>query len=260
MIGNVKNLFDLSGKVALVTGGGQGLGRGIAEGFAQFGAAVSVVDLNLETSHTVVEGINAAGGQAIAVQCDVSKQDQAQTAVAKTLKEFGKIDVLAAVAGIGDRNPAEEMTLEQWERVIAINLSGVWFFDQEVGKHMIERGEGGCIVNMASIAGQVGITTGNANYCASKGGVIALTRTLAVEWARFNIRVNAIAPVQFRTPLIIDLIENKPEVLDYFLERIPLGRIGEVHEVVGPAVFLASEASSMVTGSVLNVDGGRMVA
>lgn len=260
MLGNMKNLFDLTGKIALVTGGGQGLGRGIAEGFAQFGAAISVVDLNPETSHEVAEGISAVGGQAIAVQCDVSHQDQVQSAVAKTLKEFGKIDILAAVAGIGDRNPAEEMTLEQWQRVIDINLSGVWYFDQEVGKHMIERGEGGCIVNMASIAGQVGITTGNANYCASKGGVIALTRTLAVEWARFNIRVNAIAPVQFRTPLIIDLIENNPDVLDYYLERIPLGRIGEVHEVVGPAVFLASEASSMVTGSVLNVDGGRMVA
>jgi gluconate 5-dehydrogenase len=260
MIGDVRNLFNLTGKVALVTGGGQGLGRGIAEGFAQFGAVVSVVDLNPETSHKVVEGINVAGGQAIAVQCDVSKQDQVQAAVAKTLNEFGKIDVLAAVAGIGDRNPAEEMTLEQWERVIAINLSGVWFFDQEVGKHMIERGEGGSIINMASIAGQVGLKTGNANYCASKGGVIALTRTLAVEWSRFNIRVNAIAPVQFMTPLITELIERKPEVLDYFLENIPLGRIGEVREIVGPAVFLASEASSMVTGIVLNVDGGHTAA
>lgn len=260
MLGNLKNIFDLTGKYALVTGGGQGLGQAIAEGFAQFGAAVSVVDLNPETAQRVAEGIRAAGGQAMAAQCDVSQPDQVQSAVARTVKEFGRIDILAAVAGIGDRNPAEEMTLKQWERVININLSGVWYFDQEVGKHMIERGEGGCIVNMASIAGQVGITTGNANYCASKGGVIALTRTLAVEWARFKIRVNAIAPVQFRTPLIIDLIEKKPEVLDYFLERIPLGRIGEVHEIVGPAVFLASEAASMVTGTVLNVDGGRMVA
>ncbi len=219
-----------------------------------------MVDLNPETSHAVVEGINAAGGQAIALQCDVSKQDQVQAAIAKMLEQFGKIDVLAAVAGIGDRNPAEEMTLEQWERVIAINLSGVWFFDQEVGKHMIERAEGGSIINMASIAGQVGLKTGNANYCASKGGVIALTRTLAIEWSRFNIRVNAIAPVQFKTPLITELIERKPEVLDYFLENIPLGRIGEVREIVGPAVFLASEASSMVTGIVLNVDGGHTAA
>jgi NAD(P)-dependent dehydrogenase (short-subunit alcohol dehydrogenase family) len=260
MIGNLKNLFDLTGKVALVTGGGQGLGRGIAEGFAQYGAAVSVVDVNPETSQHAADGIKAAGGQAIAVQCDVSKRDQAQAAVAETLKEFNKIDILAAVAGIGDRNPAEEMTPDQWDRVIAINLSGVWFFDQEVGKHMIERGEGGSIINMASIAGQVGLKTGNANYCASKGGVIALTRNLAIEWARFNIRVNAIAPVQFMTPLITELIDRRPEVLDYFLENIPLGRIGEVREIVGPAVFLASEASSMVTGIVLNVDGGHTAA
>jgi NAD(P)-dependent dehydrogenase (short-subunit alcohol dehydrogenase family) len=236
------------------------LGRGIAEGFAQFGATVSVVDISPETSQQVAEGINAAGGHAIAVQCDVSNQDQVGAAVAKTLKEFGKIDVLAAVAGIGDRSPAEEMTPGQWERVININLSGVWFFDQEVGKHMIEQGEGGSIINMASIAGQVGLKTGNANYCASKGGVIALTRDLAVEWSRFNIRVNAIAPVQFMTPLITELIDRKPEVLDYFLENIPLGRIGEVREIVGPAIFLASEASSMVTGIVLNVDGGHTAA
>jgi NAD(P)-dependent dehydrogenase (short-subunit alcohol dehydrogenase family) len=260
VIGNVKSLFDLTGKVALVTGGGQGLGRGIAEGFAQYGATVSVVDINPETSKQVTERINTAGGQAIAVQCDVSKKAEVQAAVSKTLQELGKIDVLAAIAGIGDRNPAEEMTSEQWDRVININLSGVWFFNQEVGKHMIERGAGGSIINMASIAGQVGLKTGNANYCASKGGVIALTRNLAIEWSRFNIRVNAIAPVQFRTPLITELIERKPEVLDYFLENIPLGRLGEIREIVGPAVFLASEASSMVTGIVLNVDGGHTAA
>jgi NAD(P)-dependent dehydrogenase (short-subunit alcohol dehydrogenase family) len=140
--------------------------------------------------------------------------------------------------------------------VLAVNLRGVWLCDQAVGKQMIARGQGGSIINMASIAGQVGLTTGNANYSASKGGVIALTRCLAIEWARFRIRVNAIAPVQFKTPLVLNLIKQKPETLDYFLQNIPLGRLGEVEEIVGPAVFLASDASSMVTGHVLNVDGG----
>jgi len=258
MIGDVKTLFDLTGKVALVTGGGQGLGEAIAQGFAQFGAAISVVDINQETAHSVADGIQAAGGQAIAIECDVSKEDQAKAAVAKTLQEFGKIDILSAVAGVADRNPAEEMSVAQWDRVIAINLRGIWLFDQEVGKHMIERGQGGSIINMASVVGQVGIKTGNANYAASKSGIIGLTRTLAVEWARFNIRVNAIAPIQFKTPLVVNLITRKPETLDYFLAHIPLGRLGEVREMVGPAVFLASEASSMVTGTVLDVDGGHL--
>jgi gluconate 5-dehydrogenase len=149
------------------------------------------------------------------------------------------------------------MTLEQWDRVIAINLRGVWLFDQAVGQHMIARGEGGTIINMASIAGQVGLTTGNANYSASKGGVIALTRDLAIEWAKYNIRVNAIAPVQFKTPLVQKLIEQKPKTEEYFLSNIPLNRIGEVWEIVGASVFLTSRASSMVTGIVLNVDGGH---
>jgi len=113
---------------------------------------------------------------------------------------------------------------------------------------------------MASIAGQVGLTTGNANYSASKGGIIALTRCLAVEWARFAIRVNAIAPVQFKTPLVLNLIKQKPETEDYFVRRIPLGRMGEVGEIVGPAIFLASSASSMVTGHILNVDGGAVAS
>ena len=220
-IGNVNNIFSLEDKVALVTGGGQGLGQGIAEGFAQFGAAVSVVDINYDNAQRVADSINTSGGKAIAVKCDVAKEDQAKSAVKKTIQEFGKIDVLAAVAGIGDRNPAEDMSLEQWDRVIAINLRGVWLFDQEVGRHMIERGQGGSIINMASIAGQVGLTTGNANYSASKGGVIALTRDLAIEWSKYNIRANALAPVQFKTPLIKKLIEQKPETEKYFLDNIP---------------------------------------
>lgn len=256
-IGDVKKIFSLEEKVVLVTGGGQGLGQAMAEGFTQFGAAVSIVDINLENAQGVADTINNNDGKAIALKCDVSQEDQVKATVEKTLHEFGKINCLAAVAGIGDRNPAEDMTLSQWDRVIAINLKGVWLFDQEVGRHMISRGDGGSIINMASIAGQVGLTTGNANYSASKGGVIALTRDLAIEWAKYNIRVNAIAPVQFKTPLVQKLIDKEPETEQYFLQNIPLNRIGEVWEIVGASVFLASEASSMVTGIVLNVDGGH---
>lgn len=252
---DLKNLFSLEGKTALVTGGGQGLGGAIAEGFAQFGADVSVVDINQDTADEVAATIQEMGRKAIAVQCDVSKEGQVTNTVERTIKELGKIDILAAVAGIGDRAKAEDMTMNQWNKVININLTGVWLFDQTVGKHMIDRKIQGNIINMASIAGQVGIKTGNANYCASKGGVISLTRLLAIEWAKYNIRVNAIAPVQFKTPLVLPLLEQ-PETVKYFLDAIPLNRFGEMDEIVGPAVFLASRAAAMVTGIVLNVDGG----
>jgi len=260
MIGNLEDRFSLKGMVGLVTGGGQGLGGAIALGLAQHGAKVAVVDMNVDSAESIVDRINSSGGQALAIKCDVSQEDQAVETVAKAIAELGKIDVVVANAGIGDRNPAEEMTIEQWDRVMAVNLRGVWLFDQVVGKHMIERGEGGSIINMASVAAEVGLLTGNANYSASKGGVVSLTRALAVEWGRFSIRVNAIAPVQFRTPLIANLIRKKPDTEQYFLNRIPIGRIGELEDIVGPAVFLASKASAMVSGLTLKVDGACTVA
>jgi NAD(P)-dependent dehydrogenase (short-subunit alcohol dehydrogenase family) len=192
MRGDLSGLFSLAGEVALITGGGQGLGRAMAEGLARFGAAVSVVDVQPDAAQAVAEGITAAGGQAIAVECDVSSEAQVQTAIARTVEALGKIDVLIANAGISARSPAEEMTSEQWDRVMAINLRGIWLFDQETGKHMIRRGQGGRII--------------------------------------------------------------------YFLGNIPLGRLGEVEDIVGPAVFLASPASAMVTGHVLSVDGGHTAA
>ena len=247
-IGDVSNLFNLEGKTALVTGGGQGLGSAIAEGFAQFGADVAILDINLSAAESIAEEIRFLGRKAVGLNCDVSKEDQASRAIDKAINELGKIDILAAVAGIGDRATAEDMTMDQWDHVLDINLRGLWIFNQLIGRHLIERKTPGSIINMSSIAGQVGVK-------ASKGGVIALTRLLAVEWSKYNIRVNAIAPVQFKTPLIAGLLKS-PATADYFLSAIPLGRFGELHEIVGPAVFLASEAASMVTGIVLNVDGG----
>ncbi len=253
----MRNLFELQESVALVTGGGQGLGQAISEGLAAYGATVCVLDIDLEAARAVADGIGRTGGHATPIQCDVSQAEEAQAAVKQALDKFGKIDILVANAGIGDRSPAESMTIDQWDRVIGVNLRGIWLFDQAVGKHMIERKKAGSIINMASVAGQVGLTTGNANYAASKGGVIALTRCLAIEWATHGIRVNAIAPTHFRTPLVARAIERNPAVLEYFLGNIPLGRLGEAPDIVGAAVFLASSASAMVTGHVLNVDGGH---
>jgi NAD(P)-dependent dehydrogenase (short-subunit alcohol dehydrogenase family) len=254
---NISGLFSLEGKAAVVTGAGSGLGRAIAEGYAQTGAKVACVDISAKDVEAVTGGIEKDGGNAVPVICDVSVAEDVRKAVEASLKAFGAIDILVNNAGIGIRSNAEDMTDEMWDRVLDINLKGAFLFCREVGRHMIKRGEGGRIVNMASIGGLVGVETGNANYCASKGGIIAMTRTLAIEWAKHNILVNAIAPSHTRTPLIEKLMEQKPEVKRYFINNIPLGRLAEPIHIVGPAIFLASSAASFVTGHTLVVDGGH---
>jgi NAD(P)-dependent dehydrogenase (short-subunit alcohol dehydrogenase family) len=253
----LRKLFDLGGKTALVTGAGSGLGQAIAEGYAEFGASVAVVDINEERALEVAQGITRKGGAAIALACDVSDSAAVRTAVGTVAGELGPVDILLNNAGLGNRSPAEEMDDCQWDTVLTVNLKGAFCFCREVGAAMIERGQGGRIINMASIAGVVGIETGNANYAASKGGIIAMTRCLAIEWARHNILVNAIAPSHTRTPLIERLIKDKPDTETYFLNNIPLGRLGTVTDLVGPAVFLASDAAAFVTGHTLMVDGGH---
>jgi gluconate 5-dehydrogenase len=165
------------------------------------------------------------------------------------------VDILVNNAGIGRRAPAEEMTKRQWDDVLAVDLTGAFLFAQAVGRVMIGQG-GGRIINIASVAGQVGLKTGNANYCAAKGGLIALTRALALEWAQHGVLVNAVAPTHIHTPLIEGLLQD-PERKAYFLGNIPLGRLGEPREVVGPVIFLASNAATLITGATLNVDGGH---
>lgn len=254
---NYLDLFMLSGQKAIVTGAASGLGKALSLGLAEYGATVIAWDIDMDGALATAREILEDGGHATAQQCDVADPAAVRAAVSAAVEEHGSIDILITAAGIGMRASAESMSDEQWSRVLEINLTGTWACNQAVGRTMIERQVAGRIVNISSVAGLVGLTTGNANYAASKGGVNALMRTLAIEWAPFGIRVNAIAPTHFRTPLIEKAIAQDPTRLDYFLSNIPLGRLGESADIVGPAVFLSSRASAMVTGHVLVVDGGH---
>lgn len=257
MLRDVTGIFGLGGRSAIVTGAGSGLGRAIAEGFAQFGAQVAILDVDEAAARRVAEGILGAGGRAAVFRCDVADPADAAAAVGAAIDRLGRIHVLVANAGISDRAPAVEMSVEQWRRVIDVNLSGAWYTIQAVGRHMIAQGIRGSIVSISSAVSLVGIRTGNANYASSKGGLNALTRLLAIEWAERGIRVNAIAPTHIRTPLIEEKMRRDPAAAATFLGNIPLGRLGEPEDVVGAAIYLASDASSLVTGHVLCVDGGH---
>jgi NAD(P)-dependent dehydrogenase (short-subunit alcohol dehydrogenase family) len=249
MVG-ASELFSLTGRVAIVTGGASGLGRAIARGLAEAGASVVVADLaDADLDGAVAE----AGAQARAVAVDVTQREEVADLVSRA-SALGPIHVLVNSAGIGARGGAVDYPAELFERVLTVNLTGTFNCCQAVGRSMLDAGCGS-IVNIASIGGLVG-WAGSLGYQASKGGVVQLTRTLAVEWAPQGVRVNAIAPCTFETPVVARQRAAEPDLYPAMLARIPLGRFGEPSEIVGPALFLASDASSMVTGHILTVDGG----
>ncbi len=251
-------LFDLTGKVAIVTGSGRGLGKSIAIGLAREGADVVLCSRTAAQTEATAREIRALGRKALPIVVDTSKKADVDAMVAKAKAELGKIDVLVNNAGIDIIKPAVDYTEAEWDDILDINLKGYFLCAQAVGRVMIAQKKGSILMN-SSIAGSIGIK-GLVPYASSKGGVNQLVRTLAVEWAEHNVRVNAFSPGYFR-----NVMQGAENVHDEAKERhirewTPLGRRGEGEELVGPCVFLASDASSYVTGNILMVDGGWTAA
>jgi NAD(P)-dependent dehydrogenase (short-subunit alcohol dehydrogenase family) len=258
----VSALFALGGRVAVVTGAARGLGQAVALGLARHGADVALADLDGDALAETAELVRASGRRALAVATDVTDEQAVAELFARTERELGPPDALVNSVFTPVLTRPQELTLEQWERALRVNLTGYFLPARAAGRAMIARGQGGAIVNIASIAGTSALGRGNVAYSVSKGGVVQLTRELAVEWGRYGIRVNAIQPAQMRTPGFKARFENselEPDgLLEQMVEAIPLGRIGEPDDVVGPVVFLLSDAARMVNGVLLPVDGGNL--
>jgi len=257
MAKTIKELFDLTGKTAIVTGGSRGIGKEMAEGLAEAGASLMLCARREEWLNETVEELRGKGFRVEGKVCDVSIEADVQAVASETVETFGKIDILINNAGISWGAMPEEMPLAQWQKVIDVNLTGCFLFAQTVGREMLKTGSGS-IINIASIAGISSSANGPfyAGYVASKAGLIGLTRELAASWGRRGIRVNAIAPGFFHSRLadkVIDIYERSIQ------ENNVIPRIGEEGELKGAAVFLASDASSYITGQTIIVDGGMTI-
>jgi glucose 1-dehydrogenase len=245
----------LEDKVAIVTGGSSGIGQAIALAFAREGAAVAVnYARNAEGAEAAVKEIEGRGGRAIAIQADVSKPEDVKNLVRQTVQHFERLDVMLNNAGVEHKMPFLETPLEVWEEVIAVNLTGPWLGCQEAARQMVEQGGPGRIVNISSVHEDLAMPT-NSPYCAAKGGLRMLTRTIAVELAPHGITVNNVAPGAIETPMDAPLEANTSE-MSQLLSEIPLGRMGHPEEVAALAVYLASGDAAYVTGSTFSIDGG----
>ncbi len=247
----------LQNKVAIVTGSATGIGKAIAIKMAGEGAAV-VIDYvgKPDNAGLVVQQIESNGGKALAVDADVSKMDQVQHLVQQSVEKFGRLDIMVNNAGIEEKHPFLETSLDLWNKVIAVNLTGPWIGSQVAAQQMVKQGGGGRIINISSVHEDMPMPT-NAPYCAAKGGLRMLMRTIAVELAEHKITVNNIGPGAIDTPMDAPLKEH-PEMMKQLLSEIPLGRMGQPDEVAELAIYLASEAAAYVTGSTYFIDGGML--
>ncbi len=247
----------LAGRVAIVTGAGRGIGRGIALGYAREGADLVLVSRTATDLEEVAAGVREQGRKALIAPADVREPDSVQSVIDAALAQFGHIDILVNAAGIPMVSPTTELSIDDWRRALDINLTGSFLFAQAAGKVMIAQGSGS-IINIGSLHSFQGIPM-RAAYAASKGGVLQFTRSLAVEWAPMGVRVNCISPGWIRTPLQDQLVAAGKLDRAPIIARTPVRRIGEVEDIVGPAIFLASDESSFMVGEQMVIDGGWSV-
>jgi gluconate 5-dehydrogenase len=252
---DLRNMFDLKGKVAVVTGGSGGAGKAISLGLALYGADVVVTARTLSSLEKTCEEVKTLGRKAVPISCDVTDPNSVENMMKRTIDEFGKVDIMVTAAGIALRAEAENMPMENFKKVMAANVEGTLLCCQAAAKDMIKRGQGGNIVTVGSIRGLQGHPAGYSAYGASKGAVHLMTKQLATEWAKYKIRVNCIAPCIFWTPLTEPILKDE-NMYKIFMQRIPLGRPAEPEDLVGGVLYLSTPASSMVTGHIMYIDGG----
>ncbi|PKN31073.1 MAG: 2-deoxy-D-gluconate 3-dehydrogenase [Deltaproteobacteria bacterium HGW-Deltaproteobacteria-21] len=250
-----QKLFDLKGKVALITGASGALGSAVAKGLAVNGVDLALSSVEEDALRQLSDETRALGARALPVYCDVVSESQVDAMVDKAVAEFGKIDILFTAAGLAHRAPLIDQSLEDWRRVMDVNVQGTLLCCKAVARDMIKRGQGGSIITVGSVRGFHGHKDGYTGYGTSKAAIHYLTKTLAFEWAEHNIRVNCIAPCMFWSALTAPVLKD-PATAQKYISRIPMGRAAVPEDFVGAVIFLASSAGSMVTAHVLSVDGG----
>ncbi len=253
-VDKIRGLFDLTGKVAIVTGGSGALGHDAAKGLAAYGADVVITGRRKENLEIAAADVAETGAKVLPIVCDATDPDAVEAMVQKTVDEFGKVDILVTASGQANRFPAEEFPLDEWQKVMDSLVKGTYVPCQAAGRRMIAQG-GGKIITVGSVRGEAGHPGGYSAYGTAKGAVHLLTKQLATEWAKHHINVNSVAPCIFWTPLTQQVLDD-PELYRIFMQRIPLGRAADPQDFIGATVYLASAASDFVTGNILMVDGG----